>query len=354
MTGSTIIQASSPPSGSYPLQVGSYLVTASLTLCVWDWIISISDEHRMIRCGQEHRYFINGLYFVVRICSIVYLVICLLCGVNPVVNPTALVLALSIINMIIQSASSALFFMHLRAIYFYNKYVMGFFALCWLVVLVFFVLDGTMGIVQCVQSHPSSQCLTIRRVTGLSYLAAAVYHTLMYLVISWQLASSASSESWKDHLRSFVTGNGLLQSGQLYHFVMISFATWTIVFIYGLPESSPWKGVAMPPNAAIACLMSCRLFRELKLGHLASPGSEGELPTTMCRIIPTSQTDPELELGALGGPAGGGTGIVRHDSSLDGNESGKGVCDRSITSRLPNHSSADLVADISVCGTDAC
>jgi hypothetical protein len=57
------------------------------------------------------------------------------------------------------------------------------------------------------------------------FVANSIYDTLIYLAISWQLASfSMAGDGWKDRLRSFVSGDGLLglskallQSGQIYY-----------------------------------------------------------------------------------------------------------------------------------------
>jgi hypothetical protein len=59
---------------------------------------------------------------------------------------------------------------------------------------------------------------------ALAYISTATFDTLMYLSISWRLASFATIDRWQDRLRLFITGNGLgwlskvlLQSGQMYY-----------------------------------------------------------------------------------------------------------------------------------------
>jgi len=277
-------------------------MTSFLMLSVWDWIISISDEYEMIRRGQEHRYFTTVLYFVVRVCPILDLSFCLLFEVYP-----ALTLGLYAMNMIILPAAAALFFLRLKAVFYHNKYVVGFFGLCWLTVLVVFAIETMQSLLPCIQSHLSLDCVSSQPIIGYPYIMAVINDSLMYIAMSWRLASISPSERWHHRLRSFVTGKGLgniskflLQSGQLYYFVLTTFAICTIVLIYGLP-SSPMRGVIIPANAAMACLMSCRLFRELKLGLLVDPSSERRLSTFVCRSI-TSRSDDVIELRVLGDP----------------------------------------------------
>jgi len=212
-------------------------------------------------------------------------------------------------NMITLPLASALFFLRLKAVYHDDTYVIAFFSLFWLAVLFVFIIETIRTLVPCVQDgHTSLDCIDGRPIIGYPYLMAAINDSLMYLAMSWRLASFVPSERWQHRLRSFVTGKGLgsiskvlLQSGQLYYFVVISFAICTLVFIYGLP-SSPLRGVIITPNAAMACLMSCRLFRNLKLGLLTDSSSEGTLSTFICQSI-TSRPDDLIELRVLGDPS---------------------------------------------------
>jgi chromate transport protein ChrA len=123
-------------------------------------------------------------------------------------------------NMAILPAASALFLIRLRAVYMSNNYVKTFFYGCWLAVLGSFIFESCLGLIRC---HDLSQC-SARHVDAYGYIATAVYDTLIYLSISWQLASFARFHRWQDRLRSFAFGDGLgwlakilLQSGQFYY-----------------------------------------------------------------------------------------------------------------------------------------
>jgi hypothetical protein len=126
-------------------------------------------------------------------------------------------------NIVIMPAASGLFFIRLSAIYSRDKYIMALFGSCWLVILGIFVFDSAEGIMQC-SNEDSLQCFTVQGIDAWGYIATAVYDTLMYLAISWRLASFATADRWQDRLKSFITGDGLgwlskilLQSGQAYY-----------------------------------------------------------------------------------------------------------------------------------------
>jgi hypothetical protein len=121
-------------------------------------------------------------------------------------------------------AASGLFFIRLSAVYSRRKYIMIFFGVCWLGVIGTFAYFSIEGMAQCSGANSSPQCFMVQPVDAWEYIATAIYDTLMYLAISWQLASFATVNRWQDRLKSFVTGDGLgwlskvlLQSGQVYY-----------------------------------------------------------------------------------------------------------------------------------------
>jgi len=130
---------------------------------------------------------------------------------------------LSIVNMIMMPSCAALFLLRLRAVYLGNNYVMVFFGCCWLSILSCFVYETSRGLSRCLDFQNSIECFPVHHIDAYGYIAMASYDTIMYLAISWHLASFAPYIRWQDRLRSFVTGEGLgwlsrvlLQSGQLY------------------------------------------------------------------------------------------------------------------------------------------
>jgi len=101
--GSPIVYATTPtpkdllsisPESLFKIQAQQYILSACLTvsqsefrlppnppvlfisntvdfqLCVWDWLLAVSDEFEMIRIGKRRlRYFLHGVYFIARCVS---------------------------------------------------------------------------------------------------------------------------------------------------------------------------------------------------------------------------------------------------------------------------------------------
>jgi|ERR1700690_4402736 hypothetical protein len=57
----------------------------------------------------------------------------------------------------------------------------------------------------------------------------------------------------------------------------VGFSMCTTVFIYSPSIGSEWNGVCILVNVAVASAMACRLFRELKLGLIGGPMTEGAI-----------------------------------------------------------------------------
>ena len=245
----------------------SFLLTLVSQLCVWDWLLALSDEVKMIRRGQRvHRYILDMVYFVVRwvVISVrgmnrnpysVYWLIwqylsdhfyrgrhayirCLFPACSSVRSALdrhdhaaatldtikVLIRVIAATNIMMMPAACGLFFVRLRGVYWRDKYIIAFFGFCWLVVLGLFVSDSTRGLLRCSDAAQLTQCLEFHPYDAWGYIATAAYDTLMYLAISWKLASFSSGDRWQDRLKSFFTGDGLgwlskilLQSGQVYY-----------------------------------------------------------------------------------------------------------------------------------------
>lgn len=204
---------------------------------------------------------------------------------------------ITVTNIVIMPTASGLFFIRLIAVYSHDKYIVILFGFCWLAVLGIFSYISIEGMARCAGVNRSdAQCFMIQPTDAWVYIATAIYDTLMYLAISWRLASMATVNRWQDRLKSFVTGAGLgwlskvlLQGGQVYYLYVLFFfllydliGIWliysitigtticTTTFIYSPSVTAGWRPLFVPINATVASVMACRLFRELKLDLLVN------------------------------------------------------------------------------------
>lgn len=127
-------------------------------------------------------------------------------------------------NLVIMPSISGLFFVRLSAVYSRDKYVIAFFGSLWLVILGIFIYDTTTMLSRVSDRGQSIRCFMVRHTDAWGYIGTAVYDTLMYIAMSWQLASFGVSDHWTSRARSFITGGGLsglskvlLRSGQAYY-----------------------------------------------------------------------------------------------------------------------------------------
>ncbi|KIM84940.1 hypothetical protein PILCRDRAFT_817773 [Piloderma croceum F 1598] len=282
----------------FRLQVQQYVFVTCLTLCVWDWLIAVSDEVEMIRQGERRlRYLWNGVYIIARICPIVYLIVTLIISIGPIISIyTCGVITrfVAAANMLLMPAATSLFCIRLSAVYSRDKYITIFFGSCWLMILSLFIFDSAKTLFRLPRVIQSTECLIVEHYDAWGYMATAVYDTLMYFAISWRLASFAMLESWHHRVRSFATGYGLgwlskvlLQSGQAYYFLTIGFNICTVVFIYNPSVPLGWQSLFLGPTITFTSVMACRLFRELKLGLFADPMAEKAISKIVCKDIGT-------------------------------------------------------------------
>jgi len=299
------------PDSIFRFQVLRYVVVACLTLCVWDWLLAISDEYQMIRQGNHClRYVLYMLYLVARICPIIYLSATILLSGATTETCRLLARFVGAANIVIMPAASGLFFIRLSAVYSRNKYIMTFFGFCWLATLGFFLFDSARVLLRSSNVGQSVPCLAAEHKDAWGYIATAVYDTFMYIAISWRLASCASVDRWQDRLRLFVTGDGLgwlsqvlLRSGQMYYFVTIGVSMCTAIFIYSSSIPSEWNSLFITPNITVASIMACRIFRELKLGLFADPITDEAISNIVFKdmgAIPQPQSGHVFELHTLG------------------------------------------------------
>jgi hypothetical protein len=119
-------------------------------------------------------------------------------------------------------ATSALFSTRLSAVYLGNRYVIAFFGACWLGTFGCFLMDSISMLSRYTQINNST---LVQHKDAAGFISNLVYDTLIYLAISWKLASfSMVSSRWRGYLKSFVYGDGLFQlskallhSGQVYY-----------------------------------------------------------------------------------------------------------------------------------------
>lgn len=123
------------------------------------------------------------------------------------------------------TTTAALFLIRVTAIYSQDRWISAFFVASWVVVLGLYIYDDTLAALAFAEHPESQRCIEGPGHGALGSLANAIFDTLVYLAISWRITSySVAGDNWKDRLRSFTRGDGLLglsksllYSGQIYY-----------------------------------------------------------------------------------------------------------------------------------------
>lgn len=318
-------------------------------MCVWDWLLQIADECEMVQKTRTRSSHIsNAVYFAGRWVMILpteniqywlaalkvllrlhtfwvissykarYKILfndrnlwwhnLIADGLVRYCDTTSKFAAA--VNIFAVPTISFLFFLRVTAVYLHNKVIITFFGVLWFGVLSLFVLDSTtMFSFDFIDEKHSRPCsLAGRTIDAWAYVASAIFDTLVFLAISWRLASTSmtSNASFRDRLKSFVRGEGLLDlskallhSGQLYYMwvsglvpchtdwivpcsTTIGFSIVTVITTLAPGVRNDWWGLLIYPNIAIQSIMACRLFRELKLRVIVdSLDDDIDIPTAI-------------------------------------------------------------------------
>jgi len=289
------------------------------------------------RCKRRFSGMTAVLYFVARVCPIAYILTNVIVEADLVGGDhcRAITEFAAVVNIVTVPAISLLFLLRVIAIYLHHRIVIAFFGICWLGLLVSCVIDSATMFSNFLHLPETKNCsLTGRSTDAWAYTASAIFDTLIFLAISWRLAStSVIGSSWRDRLRSFVRGEGLLglskvllRGGQSYYIMTIGLnvATAMSTFIPGVPIE--WWGLLTMPNMAMQSVMACRIFRELKLEAIVDilPEDADIITSMMFASVASHATSPNADLGECltpmvesrgSGIVGVGTGKILNESS---------------------------------------
>ncbi|KZP03148.1 hypothetical protein FIBSPDRAFT_1046176 [Athelia psychrophila] len=268
---------SNPVVNSASLQefgVMHYVFVACFTMCVWDWILSISEEQRMLRITSRQPWMSNGLiavYMTLRVSVLGWLATNFINGIMfPVPNANRQISL--VFDCMTLPVASWLFYIRLGAVYLHDKRVRISFGILWAAVFSVFIFDAVHRHTKFLVTHTRVPA----KLTALPYVINTVYDMFVYLAMSWKLAAfSIKGDTWRHRVLAFFKGDGLLvltksllRGGQIYFFTTIVFSIASIVCLYLDQIPIQYRGAIAPPHVSIVSILACQIFRELKLGIL--------------------------------------------------------------------------------------
>ncbi|KAG2077122.1 hypothetical protein BDR04DRAFT_1067709 [Suillus decipiens] len=283
-----------PSETAVQLEVSRYLYWATVGAFLWDWIVSMPDEIRIIRKTGIRLPVIA--YLISRLGTLSYILIATIFQALPVQGSCQTVLWITGFSYPFAApATAALFFFRVRAVYDRSKIVTIVFGILWLgtlgaaIALPFMLKGGHIGTTDyCIQTSVSPGASAVVIINACS-------DTLIFLAISWRLArNNFGGESWGTRIRSFYKGDGLpklsktlLQSGQAYYLVTVGLNVATMVMIL-VPSAPPvYHAFLSLPNIALENSMACRVFRAIHLGTIHFPETSRSLSSSFSFRVPS-------------------------------------------------------------------
>lgn len=119
--------------------------------------------------------------------------------------------AIAILNAVTVPASAILLLFRASAVYLHSLLSLTIFGSTWLALQGIFTYNSYFIAVNIEHVDGSNFCGTTKHINSTVFIATACFDTLVYLAISWRLSSmSRTGDTWKDRLRCFFTGSGLL------------------------------------------------------------------------------------------------------------------------------------------------
>ncbi|KAH7910122.1 hypothetical protein BJ138DRAFT_1009500 [Hygrophoropsis aurantiaca] len=270
------------PSLAAQFEASCYLYVAVLGAFIWDWLIALPEEYRMIRTSKLRLPII--MYYVSRFGALAWIMTNLVSQVGSVPDCEKLQNAIGASYVFASPSTSALFFFRVRAVFDRSKIVIACFAIMWLG-----VLGSSFLVPFAIQAQHignTQRCInsSVKNWAGTPIITNTIYATLVFLAISLKLMSMTmiDSPTGSDRVKSFIRGDGLprfsrllFKSGQQYYFATFGTNILALLMIL-LPTTPPvFQAMFTIPSVALESSMACRVFRSVKLGVIM------DSPTTM-------------------------------------------------------------------------
>ncbi|KZP34189.1 hypothetical protein FIBSPDRAFT_923744 [Athelia psychrophila] len=290
-------------------QISAYVSIAVLAASVLDWLLSLDEEVEMcMRTGIRAPIV---TYYLSRICTVAFVLFdchSYFVMTAPYIHGLTLStepLVGSLFNMRLFCGpsefwammalwwascafDSLLFFFRVRAVFSRSRTAQIVFAVLWALLGVApipFVYSGLyygahcMGVIATFKNCPAFSWFNFSML-----LAAASYHTLIFVCISRELGKY--TYDGKLNMRTLLTGDGLhavakslLRSGQLYYMVTMGLLILQTVNIWAWDPNTWYASVTGLINQAVSCSLSYRVFRGVLLSERVLGPSMAEIRT---------------------------------------------------------------------------
>ncbi|KAF9447365.1 hypothetical protein P691DRAFT_760851 [Macrolepiota fuliginosa MF-IS2] len=279
------------PSESVQFETARNLCLAVLGATIWDILIYVPDDIRILRLGSTH--VVTACFILSRLFAVTFILLAVIMHTHQVKNCGAMVIGIGIVCVLTTTCASFLFLQRLRAVYARHKWIQGAFTLLWLASSGF--MSTTSFGVKSERIPGTEFCVYsgVNRYIAVAGFGVFFFDTLVFAAISYKIASSHSTLDVGVSWDTVVSGRALprlsravLQGGQQYYLITICLSLPVGILII-LPSTPPiYKLVLGFPLISLTASMACRVFRNMKLHDLrienqAATFSDVQFATTL-------------------------------------------------------------------------
>ncbi|KZP25247.1 hypothetical protein FIBSPDRAFT_1041706 [Athelia psychrophila] len=292
-----------PPELADAHQLTAYIYIASLGVLVWDWLMSMPDEYRILSTGRISKSKIA--YVSARLSTLGYCLILVMFQVAPAGNCQTMCYLVSAFVLLSSSTNNFLLFIRVRAVYGNSRSVTAFFGFWYLAVI------GTTSTIpwaaEAAHLGPTKLCIYIRVETWvmLGTVCNAVNGTFVFLAISYRVSLRSLGETGRrSTARRFLRSDGaprvvrdLLHQGQLCYLATIMVYIPQIFLAFS--KTPGYQGLAATTVQVVENIMISRVHRAVILGLITDSGHDAA-PFAFTTIVPTTtaSSDDLMELAA--------------------------------------------------------
>ncbi|THU78732.1 hypothetical protein K435DRAFT_699546 [Dendrothele bispora CBS 962.96] len=253
---------------------------------IWDICSNLSDEYKLLLKATSRplptiiyclytgaQYVANHIYTV---CNSFF-------TAAQIQNCQALVLTSLSFCAVALSSITLLFFLRLRAIFEDNLPIVGIFFVLWLgnvvcISRVPLISTGVsltfQGVTQCIEAD-----IRVRN-ASISAIGVLVHDTCVFIAISYRFMKNGSindqGAGFKMVTKTFIWGKNLpwyskilFQGSQLLYLITLMISTSTVILLHIPSIPIIYRIVADIPQMAILTSLTCKVFRDLRLGKVS-------------------------------------------------------------------------------------
>ncbi|KZP31040.1 hypothetical protein FIBSPDRAFT_850031 [Athelia psychrophila] len=263
-----------PPAIAGQYQASCYILAATLTAYVYDWLLSISEEQAIYaRYGLPRS---NAIYlFSRRVSYSLILPHLTSIPVPPMDGCQAVERSVGVLSVLTTAATSSLFLLRVRAVYSYSAVVTTLLGCLWVG-----MIGGTAYYIKSLSAQhipTTDRCTessTDNYLLILPTVVLGVTDTIIFVAISYRPAcNSISADAGRcGWVQAFMKGDGLyslskalLKSGQVYFLATIGafLVNLVVMTASGVPNSMRY--ILLPAYVGFTNIMACVVFRWVAL-----------------------------------------------------------------------------------------